>query len=94
MTDSQSRTAPRDLPDWSHLQDVYGPAVEVPALIEQALQGTVQDARKWEALYLRLVHQGFVTEVLPNAVSWILGRMPELCKPVPLKAVRFYASPP
>lgn len=46
--------------DWPQLQDAYGSAAEIPALLDDAASTTDWDAPVWEELWSRLCHQGTV----------------------------------
>ncbi|MGV1010793.1 MAG: hypothetical protein ACOYBY_19810, partial [Dermatophilaceae bacterium] len=46
--------------NWSRLQDVYGPAGDIPGLLDVAGSETSWDAPVWDELWGRLCHQGSV----------------------------------
>jgi hypothetical protein len=46
--------------NWSQLRDIYGPAGDIPELLDAAASETSWDAPVWKELWERLYHQGSV----------------------------------
>jgi hypothetical protein len=59
------------MPEWSLLQDAYGPADRVPELLARASAETDLAADVWVELWGRLCHQGTVYSASYAAIPWL-----------------------
>jgi len=59
------------MPEWSLLQDAYGPADRVPGLLARASAETDLAADVWGELWSRLCHQGTVYSASYAAIPWL-----------------------
>src|SRR5665647_2198853 len=59
------------MPEWSLLQDAYGPADRVPGLLARASAETDLVADVWGELWSRLCHQGTVYSASYAAIPWL-----------------------
>jgi hypothetical protein len=67
-----------DNKDWSKIRHCYGPAVDVPALLQnlQSLNQATRD-RAWHELYSNLWHQGTIYEATSYAVPFLCQLLEE-----------------
>ena len=77
--------------DWPQLQDAYGSAAEIPALLDDAASTTDWDAPVWEELWSRLCHQGTVTPASYAALP-ALARIAESRADLALDPALFLAA--
>lgn len=77
--------------DWALLDDIYGPAREIPALLGRAKAEQTDDGALWQELWSRLCHQGTVTSAsyaaIPELAEMAARRPPAgYCAPLHLAA--------
>lgn len=82
--------------DWSHLQDIYGSADGIPALLADAASVTDWGAPVWDELWSRLYHQGSVAPAsyaaLPALVAIAAARDGVAADPALFLAAAIVAS--